>query len=63
MKTKLKFETPRVTQTVELCPEFDLLQAGSVAEKTMFISAGQGVKDYEFQEGTESGYSYYWEEE
>lgn len=48
---------------VELSPEVDLLQAGSVAEKTMFITAGQGVKDYEFQENADSGYSYYWEED
>lgn len=63
MKAKLKFVTPRVTQMVELSPEVDLLQAGSVAEKTMFITAGQGVKDYEFQENADSGYSYYWEED
>lgn len=64
MKTKLKFVTPRVTQMVELSPEVDLLQTGSVAEKTMFITAGQGVKSYTFTEGTSEttdDYSYYWE--
>ena len=57
MKTKLKFETPRVTQTVELCPAFDLLQAGSVAEKTYVMSMGQAVEDYDFSEGNDGGYS------
>lgn len=57
MKTKLKFVTPRVTQTVELCPEVDLLQTGSVAEKTYVLSMGQAVEDYDFSEGNADGYS------
>ena len=57
MKTKLKFVTPRVTQMVELCPEVDLLQAGSVAEKTYVSSMGQAVEEYDFSTGNADGYT------
>lgn len=62
MKTKLKFVTPRVTQTVELCPEFDIL-GDSVENRAKIISMGQEVENYDFSgpSDTDSGYSVYWE--
>ena len=62
MKTKLKFETPRVTQMVELCPEFDIL-GESLENVASIISMGQEVKDYDFSgpSNTDEGYSVYWE--
>ena len=62
MKAKLKFETPRVTQTVELCPEFDIL-GDSIENKAKIISMGQEVENYDFSGASEAaeGYSVYWE--
>lgn len=55
MKTKRKFVTPRVTQMVELSPEFDIL-GESLENHAKVISMGQGVKNYDFAD-PESGYT------
>jgi hypothetical protein len=62
MKAKLKFETPRVTQTVELCPEFDIL-GDSLENRATITSMGQEVQNYDLAGSSESaeGYSIYWE--
>ena len=62
MKAKLKFETPRVTQMVELCPEFDIL-GDSIENKAKIISMGQEVENYDFSGPSDAaeGYSVYWE--
>ena len=62
MKAKLRFETPRVTQMVELCPEVDIL-GDSLENRATIISMGQEVQNYDFtgNDGSETGYSVYWE--
>lgn len=62
MKAKLKFVTPRVTQMVELCPEFDIL-GDSLENRAAIISMGQEVQNYDFsgEANSDSGYSVYWE--
>lgn len=59
MKTKRKFVTPRVIQTVELCPELDIL-GKSLEDVTQIISMGQEREVYNF-DGSDAEYSAYYE--
>ena len=45
MKRKLRFVTPRVTQSVEVSME-SMLLAGSTRSDQLVISAGIGVENY-----------------
>lgn len=63
MKLKHKFVSPRVTQSVRVYLESDVLQipTGSTMYDQTAVSAGQMTKSLNFADGNEDGYGAYWE--
>ena len=59
MKRKGKFVTPRVTQSVQMYLETDLLVPGSTMYDQTLVSTAIGVENYSLGDGESSGAASY----